>query len=430
MKAAFSPFSFFGMPFSISSGLWLLTGFIRAIFELFDKSKSKNKKTKYNTSDIAVIIPAHNEELVITDCIKALKQSFKKKQIYVASDGSADKTYTQAWTQRVNVLAINPGVGKAKAIVRLINRYNLFKKYKFIFIVDADTKIDKNFAKNALKLFEDRQIKVVFCTARIHWPSHILPKLGLYFVAYRERLNRMLQFFFIYGQTWKYTNVPYVIPGFATIYRSQTLKKLEIDTPGLLIEDFNLAFQFHKKRLGKIGYSPALIGWDQHPDNLVDYWKQVRRWNIGFFQTVKKNGVWPSFFWLSLGLFMLEVTLHSIFLLFVPLLVLYWLFPLFPANLNLSIYDGFVNLYSQIGPFKNVSLVSILTTIFWYDYGMTVVFGLMGRKPQFIFYGLFFFIMHFITSLILLSSIIPGFFGRSEGRWISPKRYAVKSVAV
>ena len=233
----------------------------------------------------------------------------------------------------------------------------------------------------------------------------------------------MLQFFFMYGQTWKYTNVPYVIPGFATIYRSQTLKKLEIDTPGLLIEDFHLAFQFHRKKLGKIGYQPALIGWDQHPDNLIDYWKQVRRWNIGFFQTIKKNGIWPSFFWLSLGLFIVEVSLHAIFLLFIPFIALYWLSPWFLGGLPL--YDMFVDFYKQFGPFQNVSLLDILVTIFLYDYGMTIVFGLMGKKPQFAIYGLFFFFMHFVTSLILISSIIPGFFGKSEGRWISPKRYSV-----
>jgi len=412
------------MPFGISSAFWLLIGFIRTVSERLSKHKNtSHKRSKYKLSDIAVIIPAHNEELVIKECIRALKLSLKKKQIFVASDGSTDKTYIQAYLEGITVVGISPGVGKAKAIVHMINRFNLFEKYKFIFIVDADTKIDKYFAARALGLFEDKEIKVIFGTARINWPSHILPRLGLYFVAYRERLNRMLQFFFMYGQTWKYTNVPYVIPGFATIYRSETLKQLEIDTPGLLIEDFNLAFQFHRKKLGKIGYSPTLIGWDQHPDNLFDYWKQVRRWNIGFFQTVKKNGIWPSFFWVSLGLFMFEVTLHSVFLLFVPFIILYWLSPWF---LNQSfLYDWFVSLYTQFGPFQNVSLLDILVTIFLYDYGMTIVFGLMGKKPQFMFYGLFFFFMHYVTSLILISSIIPGFFGKSSGRWISPKRYSV-----
>ena len=72
----------------------------------------------------------------------------------------------------------------------------------------------------------------------------------------------------------------------------------------------------HKKKLGKIAYKPSIIGWDQHPDSLADYWKQVRRWNIGFFQTIRANGVWPSFFWVALGVFSLEVVLNSVMIWF------------------------------------------------------------------------------------------------------------------
>jgi hypothetical protein len=53
----------------------------------------------------------------------------------------------------------------------------------------------------------------------------------------------------------------------------------------------------------------------------------------------------------------------------------------------------------------------------------SVIFGIMGRKPQFLFYGLFFFFMHYITALILLTSFIPGFFSKSDGTWNSPKRH-------
>lgn len=414
----------FGFPVGISTTFWFVVGIIRTIIEHIQQYKNRNRKirNKYKLSDVAVIVPAHNEQLVIGDCVKALKQSFKKNQIYVASDGSSDKTYLEAWKEGITVVGIHPGLGKAKALINLIERFNLFKRYKFIFIVDADTKIDKDFVKRALPFFNDPDIGVVFGTARIKWPQHIIPKLGLYFVAYRERLNRMLQFFLTYGQTWKYTNTSFVIPGFAVIYRSKILQQLEIDTPGLLIEDFNLAFQVHKKRLCKVAYSPSLIGWDQHPDNLVDYWKQVRRWNIGFFQTVRKNGFFPSFFYLSLFIFNAEVTFNCIFTLFLPLLILYLLSGLIPS---IPLYEMFENIYSLYGPFKYISLHDIALSIFWYDYGMTVVLGLMGRKPQFIFYGLFFFIMHFITSLILISSIIPGFFGSSSGRWISPKRHMI-----
>ncbi len=410
---------FFGIPLGITSTFWFLMGLARAITEHIQKRQHKKIRNKYKIADIAVIIPAHNEEKAIVACIRAVKQSVKSENIYVASDGSVDKTWRRARAEGVHSVNIMPGLGKAKALVYLIKKFRLYQRYKFIMILDADTRIDKTYIPLALPLFNDQEISVVFPSARIHWPSHKMPRRELFYIAYRERLNRLLQYFYMYGQTWKYTNASYVAPGFATIYRTRVLRKLNIDTPGLLIEDFNLAFQLHKRKLGKMGYHPNFIGWDQHPNNLRDYWSQVERWNIGFFQTVRKNGIFPSFFYISMVIFSAEVWLNSFFVLLLPFLVLYHLGLAFPQIPVLGYYSM---LYKEYGIFTNVPFLTILLSIFFFDYLMTVVIGIMNKKPQFIFYGLFFFIMHYITSLILISSIIPGFFGSSDGRWVSPKR--------
>src|SRR3989344_1930934 len=416
------PISPFGLPVGISIAFWSIVGLIRLLIEKFIKRSiypvaGPNKMT---SGDIAVILPAHNEELVIRKAIQALRQSLDPSQIYVVSDGSSDKTYRRARMEGCHVSYLNPGRGKAKAMVYLINQYKLFDNYKLIFIVDADTRIDKRFLELALPFFNDPAIGVVFACSKIHWPKHFLPSFKLYFVAYRDRLVHLLRYLLIYGQTWKYTNVNYVIPGFATIYRSEVLKQLEIDTSGLLIEDFNLAFQLHKKRLGKIGYLPGAIAWDHYPNNLSDYWKQVRRWNIGFFQTARKNGIWPSFFWLAVGIFSIEVLLSSVFVILLPLLVIFWIIQLLPySNPLLSTYQTF---YLAFGPYQYLNLKDILLSVFLLDYAVTLIIGFINRRPQFIFYGLFFFFMHYVTSLIFISSVISGFFCSSAGTWVPPKR--------
>lgn len=417
------PISPFGLPIGISIAFWSIVGILRLIQEkIFLREKTTHRRTRYKPTDIAAIVPAHNEELAIQKCVQALARCIDKKQIYVISDGSADKTYERARAEGVHVSKLDPGRGKAKALVYGLEEYQLFKNYKLIFIVDADTRVDESFVKKALPIFDDPKVGVVFGSSRIVWPNHILPRLRYYFIAYRERLNLMLRYLLIYGQTWKYTSVNYVIPGFCTIYRSDVLSKLEIDTPGILIEDFNLAFQFHKKRAWRLGYKPSLIGWDQYPDNLVDYVKQIRRWNIGFFQTVRKNGIWPSFFWLTLGVFSAEVLLNSIFVLFLPLLALYLFSPWF-LGLNPTI-DAITNFYHQFGPYTYLSLGDIFVGAFLIDYVTTVIIGLTHKRPQMLFYGLFFFPMHVIVSAVLLSSIVPGFFGKSTGRWVPPTRSA------
>lgn len=415
------PISPFGLPLGISITFWTIIGLLRFISESVKGNEETIQKNRFNSSDVAVVIPAHNEEVVIKQCIRAVAKFVDKKQIYVVSDGSSDKTYRRAQMEGCHVSYLNPGRGKAKALKHLFNTYSLFRKYKLIFIVDADTRMDENCLKYALPLFDDKDIKVVFASSQIEWPRHIRPKLAYYFMAYRDRLNRLLQYCFVYGQTWKFTNVNYVIPGFATIYRSDVLKRLEIDTPGLLIEDFNLAFQFHRRKLGKLGYEPRMIGWDQYPTNLTDYWKQVRRWNIGFFQTVRINGVWSSFFWLALGIFSFEILMNSIFFILLPIILL----TLLSTFISFGPFDKITNFYQSLPFYESYSIFDLFIGVFLIDYAITVIIGLWNKKPQFIFYGLFFFFMHYLTSLILLSSIIPGFFGKSEGRWNSPKRRIV-----
>lgn len=418
-----------GIPIGFSTTFWFVIGLIRTIEKAFTKNHPQKVKPKnwekVSIKDIAVILPAHNEEAVIAKSLKALKYSIPAKQIHVVSDGSSDNTYSEVKKQGCRVIAINPGVGKARALVRLIERFNLYEKYKFIMILDADTKVDKDYFKFALPVLENPEISAVFPGSRIRWKQHLIPELKYFYIAYRERLNRMLQYFLVYGQTWKRTNASFVIPGYCTIYRASVLRQLRIDTPGLLIEDFNLAFQLHHKKLGKIYFDPELIGWDQHPDNLKDYWKQVRRWNIGFFQTVRANGFWPSFFWFSMAIFSIEVAINGMFILIFPFLLI--VLALADLPVAASTFEPIRATLSTIPFFRALEFTwfEIFLTFFWFDYTMTIIFGIMGRKPQFLFYGLFFFFMHYVTALILLTAFIPGFFSKSDGRWNSPKRHAL-----
>jgi len=416
------PISPFGFPIGLSVAFWTLMGILRFITETVEYFFGKKfVKKPYHKKNIAAILPAHNEEKVILATINALRVHLKPKQIYVASDGSTDETASLARTTGVNVVEINPGLGKAKAMTHLLEHFNLYRKYKLIFIIDADTQMDSEFIPTALNIFKDPKIAVVFARPEIPWPQHIIPRLKYYLIGYRERLNKLLWLMLIYGQTWKYTNAMYVIPGFCTIYRSDVLSKLEIDTPGLLIEDFNLAFQLYKQKLGKVGHARRVWGWDQHPDNILDYWKQVRRWNIGFFQTLRKNGVWPSLFCLSMIIFSIEVFLHSFFIIGLPLYFFSLLLTSFPDLI--PPLDPFLMWVKNLEFFGHDTISWLLFNVFIVDYLFTVFIAIAYKKPQLLFYGLFFFPMHIFTSLILLSSVIPGFFTTSEGKWISPKRY-------
>src|SRR3972149_9530774 len=154
------PISPFGLPIGISVTFWAIVGLIRLVIEKFIK-KSIYPSTGPNEmkpTDIAVILPAHNEELVIRQSIQALAKMLDKKQIYVVSDGSKDKTYRRARMEGCHVSRLEPGRGKGRALVYLLTRYHLFDRYKLIFIVDADTRIDETCVERALPLFKDPDI--------------------------------------------------------------------------------------------------------------------------------------------------------------------------------------------------------------------------------------------------------------------------------
>src|SRR5699024_6610507 len=63
--------------------------------------------------------------------------------------------------------------------------------------------------------------------------------------------------------------------------------------------------------------------YSQDPFTLKDYYKQVSRWTLGFWQTIRRHRVWPSSFWAALSLYILEVVVVSFVLLLMALLGLF-----------------------------------------------------------------------------------------------------------
>jgi cellulose synthase/poly-beta-1,6-N-acetylglucosamine synthase-like glycosyltransferase len=278
-------------------------------------------------------------------------------------------------------------------------------------ILDADSEVDPHYLDQALPLFDDPSVAAIAGHAFPSWEQHRRPTWRMFFVGYRVRLYKVTQAFLRYGQTWRYTNVSFIIPGFASMYRTSILPEIDISAPGLIIEDFNMTFEVHHKKLGKIAYTPRTRCMCQDPTTLRDYVKQVKRWDLGLWQTVRLHGVWPSVFWLSLATFMVEVTLQSAIFLTVPF-VLVW-FLIAPGDLLMFWL-----------PFGSVELraLDVLVGVILADYLLTVIVAVLERKPMLMFYGLGFLVPRWIDAFLFLITLPMAFFVRSDGRWVSPQR--------
>ena len=130
-----------------------------------------------------------------------------------------------------------------------------------------------------------------------------------------------------FGQTWLRSNATPIVPGFASLYRTDVLPLIEMNPPGLVIEDFNMTFEVYQKRLGKVGFTLQAVAVTQDPDNLADYVRQTKRWAVGLWQTVRRHPPRANLFTVMLTLLLIELVTSSILFFLLPLALLVLLLP-------------------------------------------------------------------------------------------------------
>ncbi|MBN1263185.1 MAG: glycosyltransferase [Candidatus Pacebacteria bacterium] len=405
--------------FSLNYGFWGLMGLSRFIL---GRDKPKKANLKINSAQVAAIVPAKNEAPVIKKTIASLKKFLPPKNIHVVSDGSSDDTEKIARKEKVNVLAFKKSKGKAGALTAGINFFKLTKKFKAVLFVDADTIIGKNYLKNALPFFNDSRVAAIAGSAKTLWQPEKQSFWNSVIIAHRERMYFLTQILIRYGQTWGPFNVCPIIPGFASLYRSQALEKIKIKKPGIIIEDFNMTFEVHKKKLGKIVYHPGVYGNTQDPSRLRDYFKQMNRWSLGFWQTIRHHGVWPSFFWVVLLIYLTEVVLSSLILLCLPILAIILLLPGLSNGLILEL-PYFKTTYNLL--FSLTDLPLLFYSFYLPDYLLTCLTVIAKGRAGYLIYGLFFPFLKMIDAYTLVFNLPKAWLTSSSGSWISPQRYQV-----
>ena len=362
--------------------------------------------------DVAVLVAAHDEEQSLPICLQALAALVPRENIFVGSDGSTDATVRVARDWGCNVLDIQPNGGKAQALQRVIDHFAICDRFEVVLIADADAEPGPDYLAHALPLFDDPDVVAVAGHAIPRWCEHWVPRWSMFFAAYRTRLYRVLQALLRYGQTWRRWNVSYIVPGFSSMYRTRVLPHLDLAAPGLAVEDFNMTFAIHHHRLGRIAYTPRARSVSQEAYWFRDYWKQVTRWYLGFWQTVRHHGVWASAFWLSLGVLIVEMLVQSVVFVALPL-VLVWFVMHGGEPLGLGL--------PLVGELQLTAL-DLALGVFVADYALTAIVAVSDRKPILLVYGFGFILLRWVDSFLFLLTLPRAFLGTSDGRWVSPRR--------
>lgn len=404
--------------------LWSVIGGCRLVSDRFTSRLGRSRppipaQQRLGPADVAVLIPAHNEEPVIAASVHAASRLVAPGNVHVIADGCQDATAVVARSCGVHVLELHPGRGKAGGIEAAIERFALRQRFSVLLIADADTELDAHYLERGLPLLDDPAVVALAGYARTRWPPGELSPMGRLLVSYRTRLYAVMQWI-KYGQTWRWTNVTAIVPGFASMYRTSILDRMDLNPPGLVIEDFHMTFEIHHRRLGRIAFRPSVHATAQDPDTLRDYYRQVLRWNLGFLQTLRRHRLWRSGFVAALLLFVAEIVVASVVIVVLgSWLVLSGVLAL--ADQGLALAGWSLAPVAQIAGSFPV-LLAVLPFLAVPDYLLTCVTAAALRRPSLLLYGLGFLFLRFVDATTMLAAVPMAWRTRSTGQWQSPTR--------
>jgi cellulose synthase/poly-beta-1,6-N-acetylglucosamine synthase-like glycosyltransferase len=257
---------------------------------------------------------------------------------------------------------------------------------------------------------------------RTHWHERGLSLIGKALVCHRQRIYAITQRLLKFGQTWRYTNATHIVPGFASMYRTAVLPRIEMNPPGLVIEDFNMTFEVYQQRLGKVAFTLGAVAVTQDPDNLRDYVRQTKRWVLGLWQTVRRHPPRLSLFTAMLTLLLLELLTSSLFFVLLPFLVVILAVPaVYSAALT---WPGMAPVYDAVT--AHMSLQVLLIGVVGADLVLTCIVALIERRVRFLALWLFFPFLRVLDAAISLY-VLPLAWLKSTGRWTSPARRLIEA---
>lgn len=404
----------------VSLPFWSLVGVGRWIAGL--RRRPADTDPVPQRSQVAILIAAHDEEAVIATTLRSAIAQVPAAHVFVASDGSTDRTAQIAGRAGVQVLELTPNRGKAGALVAAIEHFDLVDRFEVVALLDADTVLADDYLTTGLRLFDAADVVAVAGTASTNVHPRTPGLVAGVLVGYRERVYTVFQYLQKFGQAAKHADVVPIVPGFASMYRTRVLDSIDIAAPGLAIEDYNMTFEVHAKRLGRIAFRPgAALAYTQDPATLADYRKQVGRWSLGFWQTVKRHRVRPTRFWASLSVSIVELVVGSIaFLAVLPAVAIS---SLASWTVQAGIDPGLGTAVSGALPVPVLVLGALVP-----DYVLTVIAAVIARRPAFLLLGVLFPLVRLVDAATCLQRLGTAFGVRSNGAWASPSRRAIIEV--
>ena len=265
--------------------------FYRSIYiliGLISKWTRKRADMPKKLHKFAVIIAARNEQAVIGELIKSIKDQKYPQQlidIFVVADNCTDHTARVAREagaivyERFNQKQIGKGYALNFLFGKIAQEHGE-KKYEGYFVFDADNLLDENYISEMNKYF-DRGYKVLtsYRNSKNYGDNWISAGYALWFLHEAEYLNNPRM---ILGNSCAISGTGFLIHH-SIICRNGGWKHF------LLTED--IEFSVSEVINGvTIGYCGSAILYDEQPVTFKQSWNQRLRWSKGFYQVFSRYG--------------------------------------------------------------------------------------------------------------------------------------------
>ncbi len=263
----------------LMSGRLIIIG-VCALIERFRKRKVPPGAF---SPQVAVLVPAYNEETVIVRTIRSvLRSEYPHIRVLVIDDGSTDRTVenaTEAYAKeiasgRVTILT-KPNAGKAEALNYAIN----FLEEDLYVGIDADTVIAKDAISRLVCHFADPRVGAVAGNAKVGNRVNLWTRWqALEYITSQNFERRALDLF----------DVVTVVPGAIGAWRTEAVRRGGCYPINTVAEDADLTMNLLEQNY-KVIYEDQALAFTEAPVNMRGLMRQRFRWSFGILQAVFKH---------------------------------------------------------------------------------------------------------------------------------------------
>ena len=342
-----------------------------------------------NTPLVSILVPAYNEQGVITRTITSLLSlKYERKEIIIIDDGSSDLTrfVAQGYKKQGVKVVSKPNGGKASAL----NFGLLFAKGDIVITIDADSMVTRDAVDKIVQAMEsDPNNVAVAGNIKVLNSRSTITKIQE--LEYIMAINTIRRAFALFGAVM-------VIPGAFGAFKKKTVLEVGGYDTDTQTEDFDITIKLLKTH-GAVSSSSAAHAYTEVPSSWKSLYKQRVRWGTGTFQTIiKHKDIFSNSRYGALHSFVFPIMLFSLFnplasfialgagvmmmltgglLLFARMMFMFMLIQLFVSLLALSIdneHNGLA-VYSPFFVFVYKQFIDIVTIV-------SIVKALTGKEKK------------------------------------------------